>query len=59
MNNERYSEWLVIGLNSHREAVHARNELIETEKLADGEELVVDCYYMKDKTLRYGVKVVS
>ena len=58
MNDERYSEWLVNGLNSHREAVHALNELIETEKLAEGEELVVDCYYMKDKTLRYGVKVM-
>ncbi len=55
--------WIASGLLTHRDAVNARNELLEDASifagLEDGHDLEVDCYYTTtDKQLRYGVKLV-
>lgn len=54
--------WIASGLLTHSDAVNACNELIEDPDifagLEDGHELVVDCYFTKDKQLLYGVRIV-
>lgn len=50
--------WVASGLLTHWDAVKARNELMEDPDIDEPDYLEVDCYYTKDKQMRYGVKLV-
>jgi hypothetical protein len=50
--------WAAHGQLTFGETNRVKNQLLEDMELEPGESFKIDCYYMKNGELRYGVRIV-